>query len=238
MNNIYKLTVGLGAYGLYRNKSKSCIPLPSTKSNIVAINHLSDHISLCKINLDNRFPIKVSEGFYIDRLQSQDALELSKLVDKNRLYLRKTLPWLDYSKSTEDSKNFISQANDNFVKDSLILGIKEDNSRLIGTISFNTIDWIKKEAEIGYWIDEEMQGKGIVTKSCSQLVDLGLNDLKLKKILISCSTINIKSQSVPKGLGFYKEGIVKNKEFLYDHHVDHVLFSKVKEGESMLDVSV
>ena len=128
-------------------------------------------------------------------------------------------------------------ANDNFLKNSLILGIREDK-RLIGTISFNKIDWIKKEAEIGYWIDEEMQGNGIITKSCSSLVDLGLNDLKLKKILISCSTENIKSQAIPKRLGFYKEGIVKDKEFLYDHYVDHVLFSKVKEGDNILDVSV
>lgn len=178
-------------------------------------------------DLNRKFPLKVKEDLYLDKLKPQDARELFELIDKNRPYLKKTLPWLDYSTSIKDSENFISQSNDNFLSKSLILGIKE--KKLIGVISFNTIDWQKKEAEIGYWVDKEMQGRGIVTISCKQLVDLGFSNLQLEKILISCSTSNIKSQSIAKRLGFQEECVIKDKEFLYDHYVDHILFSKTSE---------
>lgn len=174
-----------------------------------------------------KFPLKVNEDIYLDQLKSQDALELFELIDKNRPYLKKTLPWLDYSTTAKDSESFISQANENFLNKSLILGIRE--KKLIGIISFNTIDWQKKEGEIGYWLDEGMQGKGIVTVSCKTLVDLGFSDLQLEKILISCSTQNIKSQLIAKRLGFKEECLIQNKEFLYDHYVDHILFSKTEK---------
>ena len=174
-----------------------------------------------------KFPLKVNEDIYLDKLKSQDTLELFELTDKNRPYLKKTLPWLDYSTTAKDSEDFISQENENFLNKSLILGIRE--KKLIGIISFNTIDWEKKEGEIGYWIDEKMQGKGIVTVSCKTLIDLGFSDLQLEKILISCSTQNIKSQLIAKRLGFQEECLIPNKEFLYDHYVDHILFSKTEK---------
>jgi len=178
-------------------------------------------------NLNKKFPVKIKEGLYLDKLKSQDTIELFELVDKNRPYLKKTLPWLDYSTTIKDSENFISQSNDNFLNKSLILGIK--SRKLIGIISFHTIDWQKKEAEIGYWLDEEMQGKGIITISCKHLINLGFNDLGLEKIVISASTTNIKSQSIAKRLGFQEKCIIKDQEFLYDHYVDHILFSKTSE---------
>ena len=139
----------------------------------------------------------------------------------------KTLSWLDYDATTvEHTAGFIAHLNEAFLKTSFVLGIRRDNNELIGTVGFNSIDWDAKEAVVGYWLDEEMQGKGIVTESCRVLVGLGFNDLQLNKINISCGTTNLKSQAIPKRLGFEEEKIVKDAEWLYDHYVDFVVFSK------------
>ena len=201
--------IGIGVYYLYN-------------TNFTHFNNQLELSNSLQEKINHKFPLKIKENIYLIKLKSQDSFELHELIDKNRLYLKKTLPWLNYSNTVQDSKNFISQSNNDFLKKSLILGIK--SRKLIGIISFNTIDWIKKEAEVGYWLDAEMQGKGIVTTSCKHL-----NDLGLEKIVISCSTTNIKSQSIAKRLGFQEECLVPNKEFLYDHYVDHILFSKTRK---------
>ena len=206
--------IGIGVYYLYN-------------TNFTHFNNQLELSNSLQEKINHKFPLKIKENIYLIKLKSQDSFELHELIDKNRLYLKKTLPWLNYSNTVQDSKNFISQSNNDFLKKSLILGIK--SRKLIGIISFNTIDWIKKEAEVGYWLDAEMQGKGIVTTSCKHLINLGFNDLGLEKIVISCSTTNIKSQSIAKRLEFQEECLVPNKEFLYDHYVDHILFSKTRK---------
>lgn len=168
----------------------------------------------------------VDEEIYLDKLKSQDSSELFELINKNRQYLQKTLFWLNHSTTVQDSENFISQADNNFLNKSLILGIK--TKKLIGIISFNRIDCNKKEAEIGYWIDEEEQGRGIVTKSCKALIASGFNDLKLEKIFIRCLIQNVKSQSVAKRLEFEEEYSLQYQELLYDRYMDCIFFSKTK----------
>ena len=206
--------IGIGLYYLYNS----------------SFTYFDNQLSLTNFlqeKINHKFPLKIKEDIYLIKLKSQDSFELHELIDKNRLYLKKTLPWLNYSNTVQDSKNFISQSNNDFLKKSLILGIK--SRKLIGIISFHTIDWQKKEAEIGYWLDEEMQGKGIITISCKHLINLGFNDLGLEKIVISASTTNIKSQSIAKRLGFQEKCIIKDQGFLYDHYVDHILFSKTRK---------
>jgi ribosomal-protein-serine acetyltransferase len=91
---------------------------------------------------------------------------------------------------------------------------------IAGIIGFHSIDWMNKNVEIGYWLGEKFQGRGIVTKTCRTLVDYAFYEYQLNRVQIRCATGNTKSNAIIERLGFIKEGNTRQSEFLYDHYVD------------------
>jgi ribosomal-protein-serine acetyltransferase len=63
-----------------------------------------------------------------------------------------------------------------------------------------------------------------MTKGCQALISYAFNDLELNRIEIRCATGNRKSCAIPERLGFVKEGVVRQAEWLYDHFVDHIIY--------------
>ena len=98
------------------------------------------------------------------------------------------------------------------------------NGKIAGTIGFNDIYKANKIGVVGYWLGEEFQGKGIMSKALKTLIDYGFKDLKLNRIEARVAVGNIKSRAIPERLGFTEEGKVRQAEWLYDHYVDHVIY--------------
>lgn len=80
---------------------------------------------------------------------------------------------------------------------------------------------------MGYWLDKEHGGKGIMRKCVKVLIDYGFNSLKLHRIEIRCVTNNIRSQNVAESLGFQKEGVLKDAIHHYGEYFDAVLYSLI-----------
>lgn len=60
------------------------------------------------------------------------------------------------------------------------------------------------------------------------LIKFGFEKLNLNKVLIGCATGNLRSQKIPESLGFTYEGTLRQNEWLYDHFVDHKIYSLLK----------
>jgi ribosomal-protein-serine acetyltransferase len=168
--------------------------------------------------------IRIDEDTNLCMLEERHAQELYDLVDANRAHLREWLPWVDYETSVEDSKAFIKHALQQFASnEGFQLGIwyKE---QLAGVIGYHPINWPNRKVEIGYWLAQSFQGKGLMTKACKTLVTYAFDELGLNKVFIQCATGNSRSCAIPKRLGFTQEGILRDAEWLYDHYVDHVIF--------------
>ncbi|WP_377954695.1 GNAT family N-acetyltransferase [Arthrobacter sp. NPDC057013] len=95
---------------------------------------------------------------------------------------------------------------------------------MVGTIGFNDINKTNKIGTIGYWLGENFQGKGIMSKAFKSVIDYGFKDLGLNKIEVSVAVGNKKSRALPKQFGFILEGEIRQAEWLYDHYVDHVIY--------------
>ena len=147
-------------------------------------------------------------------------------------YLKEWLGWLDFIKCEEDIAKYLRER----VKESVIKHeghptafIIMSNGKMAGTIDFNDIDKSNKIGRIGYWLGEEYQRKGIMTKALKCLIDYGFKELGLNKIEIKAATDNQKSRALPKRLGFVEEGNLRQAEWLYDHYVDHVIYGLLRE---------
>jgi ribosomal-protein-serine acetyltransferase len=129
------------------------------------------------------------------------------------------------SRTLEDHKNFIRDALTQFAQNKgFVAGIWHEG-RLAGVIGYDPIDWENRTTELGYWLGEEYQGKGLVTAACRALVEHAFGELSLNRVVISCATENKKSCAIPERLSFRREGVQRQAEWLYDHFVDHVVYA-------------
>ena len=168
--------------------------------------------------------IQIDSDLVLRRLEEADAPELFALVDKNRAYLRQWLPWLDSNTSVNETLQFIravKQQENNGLGFQTAIWFK---GRIAGVIGFHPIDWTNKVVEIGYWLSEQHQGLGIVTRSCRTLVNYAFDEYKLHRVQIRCATGNRRSCAIIERLGFMFEGVARGAEFLYDRFVDLYVF--------------
>ena len=165
------------------------------------------------------------ENITLRELYEKDAGPLFQLTDSNRAYLREWLPWLDQNKSVESTLAFI-QHNQQLSKsgNAASFGIWY-RTELAGVISYNVIDKANQCAVIGYWLAEKFQGHGIMTKACAKLIEDAFLTRKLNRVEIHCAVENIKSRAIPERLGLTLEGVLRQKEFIYDHYNDMAVYS-------------
>lgn len=87
------------------------------------------------------------------------------------------------------------------------------------------IDWDNRRTSIGYWLAESAQGKGLMTKATRSLVNVVFSHYQLNRVEIRAAPENRKSRLIPERLGCIMEGQIRDAEWLYDHFVDHVIYS-------------
>ena len=174
------------------------------------------------------FSYTIDEETEIRLFAEQHADRLFALVDENREYLREWLPWVDTTKTAEDTKKFIKGTLEQFAANEGFAAGLWHRSEMAGTIGFHRIDWPNQKAEIGYWISARFQGKGIVTRAARALVDYAFNELGLNRMEIRCAEGNKKSRAIAERLGFHQEGTLRQSLLIYDHYQDIVVYGMLK----------
>jgi len=174
--------------------------------------------------LEKDFSLAVDEEIVLKIPQLEEASILFNLIEKNREHLREYLGWVDGTRSKEDSAQFIQtelkKASDQQAL-CLFIWFRE---KLVGVIGCVFIDQLNRSTTIGYWLDQEHQSRGIMTRSIKALIDYIFQVLGLHRIEIQCAVNNIKSQKIPKRLGFQLEGTLKEAIRLDATYVDVHVF--------------
>ena len=164
--------------------------------------------------------LKVDESISLHLPETKMAQELFKLIDQQREYLGKWLIWVEKTKSLNDSLTFLKEAGIfNRGGQRLITFIKY-HDQIVGSVGFVKLDKVNKKGEIGYWISQNMQGKGIITKACECLIDYAFNHLNLNRIIIKMDAQNAKSKAIAKRLGFTFEATLRQDRFRNEQFQD------------------
>ena len=170
--------------------------------------------------------IQVSDIIFLKSISLTDSSVIFNAINQNRLYLRQWLPFID---ATIDENYTFA-----FIEDTLSRGelryMMYHKDIFCGLIGFNNTDLANNKAEIGYWICENMQGKGIVTKSVSKLLNIAFNKLNLNKVTIKVGVSNYKSRKIPEKLNFVFEGIERDAELLVNKkYTDLAIYSLLRK---------
>jgi len=175
----------------------------------------------------------VGKTLVLKKHESSLAPVMFETINRDRHNLRQFLPWVDGTKTQQDSVDYIQLTEKEWAAGSLFdYGIfLRATSTYIGNIGVHTIAWKHRRAEIGYWLVSEFQGKGHMSEALSilekELFHLGFNRLEIR-----CSSKNIRSANVPKRNHYQHEGILRQDclEFHGNDQVfrDTLIFAKLK----------
>lgn len=136
------------------------------------------------------------------QLTIQDAPALFKLTIRNRERLRRWMGWVDFVRSEDDTRAFIRDSLRRFRSGrSLQMGIWWQGV-LVGTIGLIRVGSAEPEAEIGYWIDEEAEGRGLVTRATRRLTQYAFDRWQVPRVRIRVEPENTRSRAIPERLGF------------------------------------
>ena len=101
-----------------------------------------------------------------------------------------------------------------------------DDMKFAGVISLHTINIKNHTAEIGYWLEKSMRGKGIGTIAAKMITDYGFRTLGFRRIDGLADVDNTASQKLLISAGYQKEGILRNKVTRDDgRQIDMALFA-------------
>jgi RimJ/RimL family protein N-acetyltransferase len=154
------------------------------------------------------------DNFKIERITSVFSGELYQLIDDNRKRLKNTFPvTLSHCSNFEETKNFLefNKLKEKNKENYFFFVRNNETNNLIAYLGVKKIDYTISKCEIFYFIDSDFEGKGIISKAVSEVIDFCFNELKMNKIYICTSKINFGSQQIALKNEFTLEGTLREE---------------------------
>lgn len=175
------------------------------------------------------FYYRVDDDIQLKLLEVRDAEAMFSLVDAGRDYLREWLPWVDENVSAEGTRGFIELTLQQFASNRGFQAGVIFEGQLAGVIGFHPIDWEHSQVTIGYWLGEEFQGRGIMTRACRAMVNIAFSEYGLNRVEVRAGVGNEKSRAIPERLGFSLEGVCRQVERHASGYIDHAVYGLLAE---------
>lgn len=176
------------------------------------------------------FHVRVDEQTEVRPVHAADAEAIYQLVRENLDHL---YPWMDWVPDTgytrEDARDFVRRSEKAAREQSSFNALIVRAGELIGTTGFPEIDWTNRIAHIGYWLDRDCTGRGVMTECVRALVTYAFDALEMNRIEIRCATGNEASAAVARRLGFTRDGVLRQASLLHGNYVDNAVFSMLRE---------
>ena len=100
-----------------------------------------------------------------------------------------------------------------------------DNDRIAGIAALsNVVRGPLQSANLGYWVGERVNGRGLATDSVRELIPIAFGDLGLHRLEAGTLVDNRASQRVLEKNGFERIGIARGYLHIGGAWRDHVLF--------------
>lgn len=150
--------------------------------------------------------------------------EIFALVDANREHLGTWFDWPAATQAPEDLNGFIEGSLARFARGEGFDGGLRHRGVLVGGLAYHHVNRRVGRTEIGYWLAEQAQGQGLMTRAVTGFLRYLFEDEGFSKIDIRCHPDNHKSAAIARRLGFVHEGTARNVDLLRGKPIDHHIF--------------
>jgi len=100
--------------------------------------------------------------------------------------------------------------------------------KMIGKCILFQFDKANHRAEIGYILNRQYWRQGLMHQALAAVIDFGFNTLDLHRIEADVDTENAGSLGILEKLGFKREGLFRERWYVYDEWQDSVMFGLLK----------
>ena len=136
-----------------------------------------------------------------------DVPAMDEVIPANRAHLETFLPWArEEPIGTEKRAELVADFAAKFAaREDFTMGIFDrETGNYIGGTGFHTRQG-PGVLEIGYWLAEDAQGKGLMTEAAAALTRVAFSFAHAPRVEIRCEPANERSRGVPQRLGFVLE---------------------------------
>jgi ribosomal-protein-serine acetyltransferase len=173
--------------------------------------------------------LTINQDLRLELITDDHALPVFKMVDSNRPFLRTWLSFVDRMETIDFATGFVRVTQEKNKLGMEYAFVIYEHNEPVGRMGVYKIDSQNRIGEIGYWLIENKQGKGIITLACKTLIDFCFDTLNLNRIELKCATANTKSRGIPERLSFKQEAVLHDAEWLHDRFVDLYLYVLLKK---------
>jgi ribosomal-protein-serine acetyltransferase len=159
----------------------------------------------------------IASGIAIVPASVDHAPMLAALVAGNREHLNAYLPMVATLSSAEAARAHLLRAAARAVDGDVFEWHLFAGAALCG-------DRDDRKAKVGYFLGSEFAGKGIVTSALNAVLAWCFGPFGLNRIELHCASSNLRSMRVAERLGFVREGLLRQDEFLNGVFVDQYVY--------------
>lgn len=167
-----------------------------------------------EFHTDDQSEIALFGNFRLRPVARTDVPDIFRAIDTQREYLGRWLPFVAHTLHEEQTAEVVGE----MIADRTlnpVFTIRE-NDVFAGLIGFKSTDSSARTTEIGYWLSEAWQGRGLMTQAVKALCCEAFRRRNIDRIEIRCALQNLPSNRIPLRLGFRLDRIEVRGEILSD----------------------
>lgn len=169
-----------------------------------------------------------TERLILRKHRLSDAAMMFREIDQDRERLRQWLPWVDKTKSENDSKFNLEICLSSWESGDLFdYGFYTHDGKFLGRGGLHSINWAIPKAEFGYWMTKRGEGHGYVAEAITAIEKTFFN-MGFERLEVRCDPLNVRSANVPRRLGYKLEAILSNKSRHNGKLRDTMVWAKLK----------
>ncbi len=172
--------------------------------------------------------VLAAEDVFLRPALPSDCEEWMAVRRRNQAYLKPYEPtWPSDALSPEFFMRRVSRLSRDWQEDRTyaFLIFDQDNMNLIGGININNVTrGAAQYASLGYWIDQDWQGRGYMRQAGFEVLRFSFEKLMLGRVNAACMPHNLRSKNLLLNLGFKEEGFARRYLQIYGNREDHILF--------------
>lgn len=176
-------------------------------------------------------PLEVGRDLRLEPVLAEHAAPLFSRIDGDRDRLGAWLPWVEHTRTSDDTLAFIESSVAR--RDTSLGGdgggdwiLRHEDAGIVGVLGLHAVRWSHRCTTIGYWIAGDFEGRGLVTRSVAT-VTRHLFEHGLHRVEIRAMVENARSRAVATRCGFTLEGTHRAVEWMHGRPIDLAVFGRL-----------
>ncbi len=155
------------------------------------------------------FQLPVDDRISLVLAEERHARRMCELIVRNQQRLARWEPWAEQPQTIHGTRAYIRAGLEDFVRGrqvSTIIAL-ERGTHMVGRCGLR-INPFAASADVGYWVDGDYEGQGIVRRATEALIETAFRELGLNRVELRTSVGNQRSRRLAERLGFKYQGVL------------------------------